>query len=110
MVLAESLRLGGELLRDEIAVLESMFPRLALPAYPIEPQRCTSSERWYVGKDVILRLSLNPNWDDPPSEIEWVDDPWPRRPGSRAHLHARGRTEEAVDAIRETLPKEWFRW
>jgi hypothetical protein len=106
----ETLWRRGELLREEIAVLENTFPRLALPPYPIEQRRCTSSEHWYASEDVVLHLSLNPDRDDPSSENEWVDDPWPQRPGSRATLHARGRTAEAADAIREALPKEWFHW
>ncbi|WP_214108704.1 hypothetical protein [Acrocarpospora catenulata] len=99
------LSMHGELLTEDIAELERRFTPLALPSYPIEQWPCTPGSRWYMGDDVILCLELFPDF----GEYEYLRGPWDR-PWSRAGLGIRGRTPEAVNAVRETLPQEWFHW
>ncbi|MEN3538007.1 hypothetical protein AAH991_23030 [Microbispora sp. ZYX-F-249] len=96
----------GELLENEIADVERRFTPLALPPLPIGHMECAPASRWYVGEDVIVSLD---RFHFIPDEYEHLSGPW-HRPWSRAGLRIHGRTPEAIDAMRETLPREWFHW
>lgn len=89
IVLSESLQADGELCDflgdfDESGVdlLEQNCTRLPFPAYPMGEEE--NSIRWFLGRDVLLR-----------------DD-------DGMALLARGRTEAALDAIRDLLPGDWL--
>ncbi|WP_203881723.1 SMI1/KNR4 family protein [Planotetraspora kaengkrachanensis] len=99
------LSMHGELLAEDIAELDHRFTPLALPPYPVERWECTPGSRWYAGEDVILCLDLFVDL----GEHEYMRGPWDR-PWSRAGLSIRGRTPEAINAMCESLPKEWFHW
>ena len=85
MILAESLH-DEELAdsRDEedtdAAALAARYPRIGVPDHPTGQ---VPPVRWFAGPDVILR-------------------------NAGGWLSARGRTAEALDAVREDLPGHWF--
>lgn len=65
-----------------VEVLEQNCSRLPFPAYPMGEEE--QSIRWFLGHDVLLR-----------------DD-------DGMALLARGRTEKALDEIRDLLPGDWL--
>ncbi|MFC8202063.1 SMI1/KNR4 family protein [Streptomyces sp. NPDC057298] len=89
IVLSESLQADGELgdfLSDfddyGVDLLEQNCTRLPFPAYPMGEEE--HAIRWFLGHDVLLR-----------------DD-------DGMALLARGRTEAALDGIRDLLPGDWL--
>lgn len=89
IVLSESLQAEGELcdfLSDfddyGVDLLEQNCTRLPFPAYPMGEEE--HAIRWFLGHDVLLR-----------------DD-------DGMALLARGRTEPALDGIRDLLPGDWL--
>ncbi|MFF9912447.1 SMI1/KNR4 family protein [Streptomyces sp. NPDC013457] len=88
IVLSESVQAEGELCDflcdfDDrgVELLEENCTRLPFPAYPMSEE--DHPTRWFLGHDVLLR-----------------DD--------GAFLLARGRTEAALDGIRELVPGDWL--
>ncbi|MFE3202309.1 SMI1/KNR4 family protein, partial [Embleya sp. NPDC059237] len=89
IVLSESVQADGELCDflcdfDDhgVEVLEENCTRLPFPAYPMGEEE--HGTRWFLGRDVLLR-------DDDGTD-----------------LLVRGRTEAALDAIRDLLPGDWL--
>ncbi|MER5809086.1 SMI1/KNR4 family protein [Streptomyces sp. NPDC002033] len=89
IVLSESVQSEGELCDflcdfddDAMEVLEQNCARLPFPAYPMGEEE--HSIRWFLGRDVLLR-----------------DD-------DGMALLARGRTEAALNEIRDLLPGDWL--
>ncbi len=101
-----ALTLYGQLLPDEIAMVEQRFPAAALPSYPAEHVECDTGHQWYVGEDVILSLET---YNEPLKHDHPVLPGWDRI-GRQSDLHVRARTQEALQSIRESLPTEWFDW
>jgi hypothetical protein len=100
------LTLYGELLEQEIPEVGRRFAASGLPFLPVEGPECpTWKARWFTGQDVIVCIEPFTRSDEHELRRESWDRPW-----SRACLQIRGRTPEAIDAVEDSLPKEWFQW
>lgn len=103
------LGMSGELLRDEVPLVDRMFRSLPFPAYPREPSPCVPGTRWYADDDLLICLSPYSNGGELPPGVERANAWW-HRPGSVADINIRARTPKALENARKHLPRSWFDW